>query len=127
MQVGGGEAARAFGLAWTTDRLHLPHCGAALRSAQTGTARASTRAGSATLSHRRRCESSTARCATGHSTRVLAENADIACALAEQVTALGCNRLAARLVEGVRAEERHVGQILEMLWKIVRDDSQDDP
>jgi hypothetical protein len=43
------------------------------------------------------------------------------------VTALGSNRLAARLGEGARAEERHVGQILEMLQKIVWDDSQADP
>jgi two-component system, chemotaxis family, protein-glutamate methylesterase/glutaminase len=56
--------------------------------------------------------------ALGAAARVLAENADLARALAEQATTLGNAALAARLEEEARSEERYIGQILEMLGEI---------
>ena len=64
--------------------------------------------------------------ALGAAARVLAENADLARALAEQARALGDGKLAARLEEEARAEERHVGQVLEMLEEVGADDSEAD-
>jgi two-component system, chemotaxis family, protein-glutamate methylesterase/glutaminase len=56
--------------------------------------------------------------ALGAAARALAENADLARALAEQATAVGNAALAARLEEEARSEERYIGQILEMLEEI---------
>jgi two-component system chemotaxis response regulator CheB len=56
--------------------------------------------------------------ALGAAARSLAENADVARALAEQATAFGNAALAARLEEEARSEERYIGQILEMLEEI---------
>ncbi len=64
--------------------------------------------------------------ALGAAAQALAENADLARALAEEASALGNGALAARLEAEARAEERHVGQILEMLEEIVSDDSEAD-
>ena len=47
--------------------------------------------------------------------RAVAENADLARALAERARMLGNDALAARLQEEAQSEERHVGQILKML------------
>ena len=58
--------------------------------------------------------------------RVLAENADLARALAEQATTLGNAALAARLEEEARSEERYIGQILEMLEEIGAGDPESD-
>jgi hypothetical protein len=64
--------------------------------------------------------------ALGAAARALAENADLAHALAEQATALGNGALAAHLEAEARAEERHVGTILEMLEEIGAGDSEAD-
>jgi hypothetical protein len=56
--------------------------------------------------------------AIGAAARALAENADLARALADEATALGNAALAARLEEEVRSEQRYIGQILEMLEEI---------
>ena len=56
--------------------------------------------------------------ALGAAARALAENADLARALAERARSLGQGALAERLEEEARAEERHVGTIVEMLEEI---------
>ena len=55
--------------------------------------------------------------ALGAAARAIAENADLARALAEQARARD-GALGARLEDEARAEERHVGAILEMLEEI---------
>jgi two-component system chemotaxis response regulator CheB len=62
--------------------------------------------------------------ALGAAARALAENADLARALAEQAKALGNDTLAGRLEEEARSEERHIGQILGMLEEIGGGDSE---
>jgi two-component system, chemotaxis family, protein-glutamate methylesterase/glutaminase len=62
--------------------------------------------------------------ALGAAARAVAENADLARALAEQARTLGDDTLASRLEEEARAEERHVGQILEMLEELGTGDSE---
>ena len=64
--------------------------------------------------------------ALGAAARTLAENADLARALAEQARALGNGALAARLEAEARAEERHIGQVLEMLEEIGAGDPEAD-
>ena len=64
--------------------------------------------------------------ALGAAARALAENADLARALAEQATALGNAALAARLEDEARSEERFIGQILEMLEEIGAGDPEAD-
>jgi two-component system chemotaxis response regulator CheB len=64
--------------------------------------------------------------ALGAAARVLAENADLARALADQATVLGNAALAARLEEEARSEERYIGQILEMLEEIGAGDPEAD-
>jgi two-component system chemotaxis response regulator CheB len=56
--------------------------------------------------------------ALGAAARVLAENADLARTLAREAKALSNGALAARLEAEARSEERHIGQILEMLEEI---------
>jgi two-component system, chemotaxis family, protein-glutamate methylesterase/glutaminase len=56
--------------------------------------------------------------ALGAAARVLAENADLARAFADEARALSNDALAARLEEEAQSEERHIGQILEMLEEI---------
>jgi len=64
--------------------------------------------------------------ALGAAARALAENADLARALAEQARAVGDGALAARLEDEARAEERHVGTVLEMLEEIGAGDGEAD-
>ncbi len=64
--------------------------------------------------------------ALGAAARALAENADLARALAEQATGLGNAALAARLEEEARSEERYIDQILEMLEEIGAGDPEAD-
>jgi two-component system chemotaxis response regulator CheB len=64
--------------------------------------------------------------ALGAAARALAENADLARALAEQARALGNGALAVRLEAEARSEERHIGQILMMLEEIGGGDSEAD-
>jgi hypothetical protein len=54
--------------------------------------------------------------------QALAENADLAVALANQAAAIGIRELTARLEDEARAEERRTVQILEMLDEIGADD-----
>jgi two-component system, chemotaxis family, protein-glutamate methylesterase/glutaminase len=56
--------------------------------------------------------------ALGAAARALAENADLARALAAEAKALNNGALAARLEAEAQSEERHIGQILEMLDEI---------
>ena len=64
--------------------------------------------------------------ALGAAARALAENADLARALADQARALANDALAVRLEQEARAEEHHVGQILEMLEEIGAGDPEAD-
>lgn len=64
--------------------------------------------------------------ALGAAARTLAENADLARALAEQARSLGDGSLAARLEDEARAEEQHIGTILEMLEEIGAGDAEAD-
>ena len=65
--------------------------------------------------------------ALGAAARALAENADLARALAAEAKALGNDALAARLEAEAQSEERHIGQILEMLEEIGAGESETDP
>jgi two-component system, chemotaxis family, protein-glutamate methylesterase/glutaminase len=65
--------------------------------------------------------------ALGAAARALAENADLARALAAEAKALGNGALAARLEAEAQSEERHIGQILEMLEEIGAGESEADP
>lgn len=56
--------------------------------------------------------------ALGAAARALAENADLARALAAEARALNNGALAARLEAEAQSEERRIGQILEMLDEI---------
>ena len=64
--------------------------------------------------------------ALGAAARALAENADLARALAEQATSLENAALAARLEKEARSEERYIGQILGMLEEIEAGDPEAD-
>ena len=65
--------------------------------------------------------------ALGAAARALAENADLARALADEARALSNDALAARLEAEAQSEERHIGQILEMLEEIGAGESEVDP
>ena len=64
--------------------------------------------------------------ALGAAARTLAENADLARALAAEAKALGNDALAARLEAEAQSEERHIGQILAMLEDIGAGDPEAD-
>ena len=65
--------------------------------------------------------------ALGAAARALAENADLARALAAEAKALNNGALAARLEAEAQSEERHIGTILGMLDEIGTSNSEADP